>query len=669
MSLNTFQFTVEAQFSNLSINDARALFEEKWRDVIEKQDLIMADALLKIKTRKNYEKIEYAPLILEAAEKQKGPILGFFSERRLSDYVFVMSKLHRKREIELLEFLLKNVSCAKQFSLLKTVVATKQFPLFVQLLADPVFSDRLVEQNNQLFLIAMQENAKSIINYIGRDKAVVNEFPQMLRRYSNFVTLINSLHCEISSIQSRTSQKISYYQDLCQDLSNLLLKYDHSFECAKKVIIDYIVYYQGASAVQEELNNLLSYCEVKITALEMPVDTPAGQFSAFVARLEQSKERAINTSLDKLIAKKDLNNIFEYILKEKQTALSSMNPGEAYRIAKSETSLARTVVVLRAMDGEYKLMVETKSKLANNQKAKLDPKVGVQKAGKPAWRIDGCEEEYFNLVTEIPHHNLQPLCQLIREYNISNSFNSEYINKYDLGAFFLDKFEKLKLSFYSPKTTCDLSDIIFEPKEFEALTEDQKNNIILQMLCAIRDFHQIGINQDLKPDNILINRTNSGLKLKLTDFGQSVFNNCLGIAAGSPIFNSPEITCYFKNKSLPFYDFAYELSLKNRGDDMPHPANDIWSAGMVVFLLHFGRFPELVTSEADMKRIQQVPLLKCMLAAKREERGTIEKAIEIHQAEMLLKSQKTYLLQYEFSQLTVDECTKKITQRRNSDKY
>ncbi|HRE32610.1 MAG TPA: hypothetical protein PLD88_11600, partial [Candidatus Berkiella sp.] len=76
-------------------------------------------------------------------------------------------------------------------------------------------------------------------------------------------------------------------------------------------------------------------------------------------------------------------------------------PGKAYYLDKAQSSLSRNLSVLRNNKGEYKLIVETKSKLANGQKQKLPLVEGGYKKGKPAWRVDTEEEHYFSLITHI----------------------------------------------------------------------------------------------------------------------------------------------------------------------------------------------------------------------------------------------------------------------------
>jgi len=114
------------------------------------------------------------------------------------------------------------------------------------------------------------------------------------------------------------------------------------------------------------------------------------------------------------------------------------------------------------------------------------------------------------------------------------------------------------------------------------LTESIVKIIIFQLANALQYLKSLGIiHRDIKPDNILIDKTNDELKIKLSDFGLAkvIFNNeTTNECCGSILFSAPEL-------------------LRKR--DYGH-AVDIWSLGVLIYYLLTYSFPFNVNLDTVM---------------------------------------------------------------------
>lgn len=90
------------------------------------------------------------------------------------------------------------------------------------------------------------------------------------------------------------------------------------------------------------------------------------------------------------------------------------------------------------------------------------------------------------------------------------------------------------------------------------------------------------VHRDIKPENVLLEKLES-LEVKLTDFGFATYfdeKSKLDEVLGSPIYMPPEIV-----------------------DKQTYDAKvDVWSAGIVVYIMLCGRPPFLGDSKADVYR-------------------------------------------------------------------
>lgn len=365
-------------------------------------------------------------------------------------------------------------------------------------------------------------------------------------------------------------------------------------------------------------------------------------YQAFLNRLTAAKSRPLSHKLRPLIQQQDLNKIYDYFLSNTLLDISVLKPGEAYYLSKQVSGLPRTVNILCSKEGEFKLIVETKSKKLDGTKKKLPKKAGTTKSGKPAWRVDTDETAYFNAVAIVESD--EDINDLKHEVAISQKFGSETVNENELGQKFHSKNGCEKISVYSVKADGDLQDLLSKKV---ALSDEKKNSMILDLLNGVKLFHdQNYVHQDLKPGNILIYGNNqTGYRLKLTDYGLTQRHGDQSTQAlATLLYHSPEIAKIYSHPISSHYNY-YNHSLCNNtlakhyanrysriSDQLraPNKANDIWALGIIVYEILYGEKPTF--PEAHSK-INTNPLLMGLLAPDRQYRIDIDRALEIHNQE------------------------------------
>ena len=104
------------------------------------------------------------------------------------------------------------------------------------------------------------------------------------------------------------------------------------------------------------------------------------------------------------------------------------------------------------------------------------------------------------------------------------------------------------------------------------LPEHEAVEYFRQILSGLSYCHRFGIcHRDLKPENLLLNKEHN--TIKIADFGMAALQpagSLLSTFCGSPHYASPEIL----------------IGLKYKGDK-----TDIWSLGIILFVLLCGRLP------------------------------------------------------------------------------
>ncbi|KAI8087051.1 kinase-like domain-containing protein [Gilbertella persicaria] len=109
-------------------------------------------------------------------------------------------------------------------------------------------------------------------------------------------------------------------------------------------------------------------------------------------------------------------------------------------------------------------------------------------------------------------------------------------------------------------------------KKNNGLSETEAKQLFSQIISALAWCHARHIcHRDLKPENILLDQTKK--KIKIADFGMAVMQSTtklLKTSCGSPHYASPEVV-----RGIPYYG----------------PAADVWSAGVILYVLLAGKLP------------------------------------------------------------------------------
>ncbi|MGE3318891.1 MAG: protein kinase [Candidatus Berkiella sp.] len=431
--------------------------------------------------------------------------------------------------------------------------------------------------------------------------------------------------------------------------------------------------------VEAELQSLSSDDDLPVVNLAAPFRyVPKSQaaipknadFKDFVERLSLVKWHTPGPKLGALLSSAAREKIFDYFLadtdpsvaahfsgtqllkiRREMANIAALKPGEAYRLDKKITGLPRTLNVLRGDDGQFMLIVETKSKLANESKQKLPHIGGTTKTGKPAWRIDAGEVEYFNLVAKV--RDQHDIIELSQEVELSKKMASPEVQQNVLGAKFTNKGQE-KISVYSVKADDSLETIVRNGTT-KGLSIEEQDSLILELLKGTKIFHdQNYVHQDLKPGNILVYKDAvSGYHLKLTDFGLVRKNGYNEAALGTAGYQSPEISYYhsdplvhnhaYFNSVHGVHSLAHNIYKNNphiypadgsgrAAIKKPDLSNDMWSIGVIAFEIRYGRQP----AASDWPTIQADPLLKGLFTD-RANRININAAINIHKDQIALR--------------------------------
>lgn len=359
---------------------------------------------------------------------------------------------------------------------------------------------------------------------------------------------------------------------------------------------------------------------------------------------------ALPLDLQESITKDMLLDTYAYILNT-PNILEPLTRGHHVRIDKHHSTLQRTCNILLNESKECMLMLETKRKKSDNTKD--DNKVigkGTYGTVKPTWRIDSdVLEEWANKTAKGTD-----VFQTEYESNFSekiiancNKEQSELFNHTIQSEVFYK--ETFKHSQYSKRAIADLETIEKE----NALSLKNKFDIFGDILQAIDLMHQKGkIHQDIKLANILIYK-GERYYAKLTDFGisEDIFKPLYNDALSTKLFASPEILIATSFRSSPYYayfhldeekqySFSYQIYLMTEerwydGDNpiiinykLPHPSNDMWALGILLFKLLYNRYPK--NHSQDRALIENDPLLSGLLKVNRQQRMTAKEAKEMY---------------------------------------
>ncbi|KAA0148287.1 hypothetical protein FNF28_07469 [Cafeteria roenbergensis] len=140
--------------------------------------------------------------------------------------------------------------------------------------------------------------------------------------------------------------------------------------------------------------------------------------------------------------------------------------------------------------------------------------------------------------------------------------------------------------------------------------EDDVKRLFAQILVALSACHELGIaHRDIKPENILLSRPRTDARVVVVDLGFAKMRS-KGLRGrftsnlGSPMYKAPEI---------------WDRDVRARGYD--GAASDMWSAGVLLFLMLSGQFPfrcqpamKAFKSARDYARMQRKLLRTAVLA-------------------------------------------------------
>ena len=405
---------------------------------------------------------------------------------------------------------------------------------------------------------------------------------------------------------------------------------------------------------EEYLDKVLDDCEARASSSQV-------EREKFYERLDAAKLNTLNPELMKKLSPKEYQAILAFFTDDQNTLLkgqlSQLEKGQSCRFAKEDTGLPRTINIFRNREGEYKLLVDTKRKLADGIKDLNAPV--VHGAGKSSWRLD-VQEEYLGVTTSVDPHD-QKHGAYLDEIKIKSERTQAFgerssaICATDIGVEF-DKGDTKKVTVYSRKAIGTLDTVL------ERLGDNTgaKNKLISDLLHGVKAMHDLGyVHQDLKPENLLVyDDGQGGYTLKLTGFdGVKKQGDDRQYAAGAHKFQSPELAYYYTNafdKDNANRDYgqkyyAQELGLIGRlaidspeGAEkypqqaqlreqykLPNKGNDMWAVGMLVYYIQHGILPETVS---DIEQAKTCPLLKGLLDISRDDRIDIDSAISINQS-------------------------------------
>lgn len=408
---------------------------------------------------------------------------------------------------------------------------------------------------------------------------------------------------------------------------------------------------QGIFNLPEKIKYQIADFRKNIADYRQIQQTANPQFLAFLKRLEAECYRPVDPNLDKLITRSDflriLKSFSSYGFGSTVLELSKLPVDSALRLHKTKTGFARTLTVLREPNGEYRLILETKSKLRDGRKtydlleSPDDPEkklgvCGTYKCGKSAWRIDDLEE-WFNNVTRLNMKDLEyDLSCVKEEAQLSQKYNSAYFCRQILGPRYrsVNYPNQEKISMYSKKGTP--LDKLIDQGITRQLSLNQQKILIKNILLGLKELHNDGkVYQDLKPNNIIVY---SGFYPKLNDFG--LVEDKRPLAAKE--YQSPEMAYYYSHfpdtKDYQYFldeagrkSLGYQFRKRCVGDKSlyakPHPANDMWAAGIAIFEIKHGAWPRNISQ--DLALIENDPLLRVLLEPVREKRADIYRALEV----------------------------------------
>jgi len=121
-----------------------------------------------------------------------------------------------------------------------------------------------------------------------------------------------------------------------------------------------------------------------------------------------------------------------------------------------------------------------------------------------------------------------------------------------------------------------------------SFAEEDARTIMASILSALKHIHSLGIaHRDLKLENLLLAEPHDLSRVVLIDYGlaKTMRDDPFGSACGTPMYVAPEVVTNVDNRT----------GLSRYGCEV-----DIWSAGVVLFMLLSGSPPFLATSVLEL---------------------------------------------------------------------
>ncbi len=217
-----------------------------------------------------------------------------------------------------------------------------------------------------------------------------------------------------------------------------------------------------------------------------------------------------------------------------------------------------------------------------------------------------------------------------------------------IGKRTMTKKKQQKLSVYSPKAAFLLSDC----QKVANVTIKDMQRFQNGIVTAVEVFHSLRfVINDIKSYNILVFKNEQGYFIKLAGF-----MNVLPFDREEPLtmfgFESPEVIYahraskifgyYHRQKDLSYGMYIYrklKFDAQNKGLLLNHPSNDMWSLGIVFYLLFFGKKMEDIFNNADKMEKETHPIIRGLLNPIRERRWSIA---ELKSALQLFHQQQSF---------------------------